>query len=86
MALRLLEQPAKRGRRGGLVGARLPEAALLAGDRIGPGVDAYTERPAGQPLNVAALGLGHDGTITRTDSPVPQAVPRRSPYPFDKPL
>jgi hypothetical protein len=75
----------RRGRDIGPEHGPIPEAALLAGDWIGSGVDAYTERPAGQPLNVAALGLGHDGTITRTDSPVPQAVPRRSSDSFDKP-
>ena len=77
MALRLFEQPAERGGGGCLVGARLPEAALLAGDRIGSGVDADAERAAGQPLNVAAPGLGQDGTITRSGVSVPRFVPRQ---------
>jgi hypothetical protein len=65
VALRLPEHRAERGGGGCLVGAGLPEAALLAGDRIGPGVDPDAECAAGQPLDVAASGLGHDGTITR---------------------
>src|SRR5262245_7443374 len=76
VALRLFEQPGERGGGGYLVWACLPEASLLAGDRIASGVDADAERAAGQPLNVTASGLGHDGTITRFGVSVPRSVPR----------
>ena len=77
VALRLLEQLAELSCGGGLVGARLPEAALLASDRVGPGVDTHAECPAGQPLNVSAPGLGHDGYDNSIGASVPLYVPRR---------
>ena len=51
---------------GRLVGASLFQGARPASDCAGPGVDAYAKRPAGQLLDVAADGVGHRGTITRT--------------------
>ena len=64
-AVGLGQQPAKRYMGGGLVGTGLPEEALLAGDRVGSGVDLDPERAARQPLYVTSAGSGHTGTITR---------------------
>jgi hypothetical protein len=60
------QQSAKRHMGGGLVGAGLPEETLLAGDRVGSGVDLDPERAARQPLYGTSAGLGHNRTITRS--------------------
>lgn len=72
----LLEQPAEFDLRGPLRLAGPPQADLPTCQRVGPGVDTYAERTAGQLLNVTASGLGHDSTVTRPGVFVPQSVPR----------
>jgi hypothetical protein len=62
----LIQQAAERGGGGRLVRAGLPQAARAAGDRVGSGVDVHAERAAGELLDVAADGVGHGRTITRT--------------------
>jgi hypothetical protein len=65
-AIGLVQQAARRGCGGCLVRAGFPQAARLAGDWVGSGVNVHAERPAGQLFDVAAGGVGHGGTITRT--------------------
>lgn len=62
----IVQQAAQRGCGGCLVGAGLAETARPAGDGIGSGVDVHAERAAWELLDVAADGVGHGGTITRT--------------------
>src|SRR6516162_9310687 len=71
----LLEQLAELDLRGPFGLAGLPQPDLTARQRVGAGVDAYAERPAGQLLNVAISGPGHDGTITWLYDIVPRFVP-----------
>ena len=68
---------------GGLVGAGLPEQALLAGDRVGSRVDLDPERATGQLLYVTFAGPGHEGAITRSDVFGPQLGPRLRTVVFD---
>ena len=70
------QQSAKRHLGGGLVGAGLPEETLLAGDRVGSGVDLDPERAAGRPLYGTSPGLGHNRTITRSGRFSPRRGPR----------
>jgi hypothetical protein len=72
----LLEQLAERDLRGPLGLAGSPQPDLPARQRVGPGLDAYAERAAGQWLYVTASGPGHDGAITRSGVLVPRLVPR----------
>ena len=65
VAVGLGEQLAERRGGGGFVGAGLLEAARLAGDRVGSGVDGDPEGPAGKLLDVASGGGGHESTVTR---------------------
>ena len=62
----LIQQSPERRGGGRLVRAGLLETAGPAGDRVGSGVDVHAERSAWELLDVAAEGVGHDGTITRT--------------------
>ena len=65
VAVSLGEQAAEHRGGRGLVRAGLLEAPRLAANRVGPGVDMDAERPAGELLDVASGGFGHDCTITR---------------------
>lgn len=51
------EHPAQCHMGGGFIGAGLSEQALLAGDRVGSGIDLDPERAAWQPLNMPLLDL-----------------------------